>query len=162
LIQRQYRDDSTAVTPGVEMAWQYLECSLSVMHLKEVAFRHPEPPVIVYSDAMFVPGQPMGLGAIVFSPRSPRPVGLFTEVPEELTQQLLPKKTHIGQGEALAGLLGPIHVPELYENAFVIHFVDNTSALSGLIKGVCPKADTAAIVALYTLYVASLCAGTNT
>ncbi|CAE8621888.1 unnamed protein product [Polarella glacialis] len=156
LIARQYHDTVRSIGPVLDSALQFLECVLAKVKARHVQFGLQEALTIVYTDAMWEPGQPCGLGLVIHSPRRSKPLGLAAIVPDAVVRMLVPKDTQIGQAEVLAALLGPHNLPELYRNADILHFVDNQSALSGLIKGVSPKEDTAAILSVYTIMVAQL------
>ncbi|CAE8621187.1 unnamed protein product, partial [Polarella glacialis] len=156
LIARQYHDTVRSLGPVLDSALQFLECVLAKVKARQVQFGPQEAFTIVYTDAMWEPGQPCGLGLVIHSPRRSKPLGLAAIVPDAVVRMLVPKDTQIGQAEVLAALLGPHNLPELYRNADILHFVDNQSALSGLIKGVSPKEDTAAILSVYTIMVAQL------
>ena len=100
-----------------------------------VAFLPQEAPCVMYTDAMWEPGQPAGLGCVIFSPRRSRPLGLYSQIPDALLREFLPRETQINQAEVAAALLATRFAQDVLRDSFLIHFVDNASALAGLIKG---------------------------
>ena len=71
------------------------------------------------------------------------------EVPSEMVEALICRGQQIGQIEIL-GILAPyFSVPELLTGRQVIHWVDNTSALSAVTKGYSGVPDSARLVHLF-------------
>ena len=85
-----------------------------------------------------------------------KPICGISVVPSDLIEQLLERKQQIGQAEALACLLGPFNFPESFRTREVMHFVDNTSALAGCIKGGSSVEDSNVIFQLFALKLAEL------
>ena len=56
------------------------------------------------------------------------------------------RATHIGQLELLAAIMVYTTVPSLVAGQFVLHFIDNTSALAGLISGSSRSWDSARLI----------------
>ena len=98
---------------------------------------------------MFEADKEVGMSCVLFSPRRCRPLGFFAVLPPSVLNQLKDRDTHINLAEVAAALLAPVHAPELLARAFCLHFVDNTAALSGFIKGRSPQQDTAALLAVF-------------
>lgn len=74
-------------------------------------------------------------------------------VPEEVVSHWLPKPTYMGQLEILAGPLAISTWHNLIHRRQLIHFVDNDSAASCLVKGYSQKTDSSALVGTYWLAV---------
>ena len=70
------------------------------------------------------------------------------------------RRTYIAQLEAVAALSALLTYPEMLAGRRVVHFVDNTVALSAIVHGYARKPDMAALSNAYTLYAAGLRAQT--
>ena len=66
-------------------------------------------------------------------------------------KRLSRKKTYICQWEILAAVCAYLTFGDLLRSRLVHHFVDNQPALSGMIKGGSPSADSARLIHEYTL-----------
>ena len=143
------------MTPQLARALVFLRHVVAKVPSRELQLSGAtEPPTLVWTDAMFEPGKPCRLGLIVSSPRTKTPRAFTAVIPESIVLQFVPKSTHIGQAELFAALMGFASVPELYEGASIIHFVDNQSALCGLISCTSSKADSSCILGLYAVLLA--------
>ena len=98
---------------------------------------------------------PAGLGMFLHAPGC-KPMCGISVVPSDLLEQLIQRKQQIGQAEALACLLGPFNFPECFRGREVMHFIDNTSALAGCIKGGSSVEDSNIIFQLLALKLAEL------
>lgn len=110
------------------------------------------PPLIVYSDAIYEEGADVedGGGWVVLDRETwGGPVTVHVGLgatPWAVRRRLLARKTYIGQLE-LAWADSPMRtLPEVFRGRYAIHFVDNTSAIAGLVKGYSGKLDSAMIV----------------
>ena len=72
-------------------------------------------------------------------------------VPDAWIQMFVPKQQHIGQLEALAGLVPLYNCPGLLRRARLLHFVDNSAALSGFVGKISACPDSACIFALFQI-----------
>ena len=123
---------------------------------KEVSFtKGPSPLTLYYSDAMYEEGKPAGKGIFLYQ-KGRRPSCVRDVASPSLLAQLNKGQQHIGQLEAMATLLGPLCFPEFFEDADVMHVVDNTSALVGSIRGSSSVEDTNRILRLFSLRMAKL------
>ena len=93
------------------------------------------------------------LGFVIFIPPGrdrdfPRGRFLYSylEVGEDVIARFEPRATHIGQLELLAAIMVYTTVPSLVAGQFVLHFIDNTSALAGLIAGSSRSWDSARLI----------------
>ena len=100
-------------------------------------------------------GQPAGLGLVLHQPGR-RPIFGFAVIPNDVLVQLQVRTQQINQAEALACLLGPHNWPEAFRGRDVMHYVDNTSALTGCIKGGSGVEDSNCIFQLHALQLAEL------
>ena len=118
-----------------------------------------ECPTILYTDASDVPGREIGqyiVGAVLFSPRAPKPLWTAWVVPQLIVDTWIEKKTQIGQLELFAGPLALDTWADILEDTQLLHFVDNDSATASLVKGYSPKVDSCKIVGDYWLRLAKL------
>ena len=66
------------------------------------------------------------------------------------------RQQYINVLELVAAILPYASCPEVFREASVLHFIDNTAALAGVIKGGGAQSDLASLAALFHLTVASL------
>lgn len=95
------------------------------------------------------------MGIIVFLHHR-RPVAITCVMPETLLAQLTPKATHIGQAEILAAMMLPLYCPDEIRDQAIIHFVDNQSAIAGLVKCYSTKEDSSSLLGLYAVLMTAL------
>ena len=81
-------------------------------------------------------------------------------VPGHILARFRPRKTYIGQLEALAAVMAYTSRPDLFQDREVVHFIDNTGALYGLHHGYSGDQDTSFIIHAY--YALSLALGFRT
>ena len=97
---------------------------------------------------------PPGHGSL---PAEVRGVGRFVVAAREVDAReverlhLLARQQQVGQLEILAGVSPYESLPEVFRGAEVVHFVDNTSAIAGLVKGSSPQADSQAMIFAFHL-----------
>ena len=94
------------------------------------------------------------VGSVLWIPS--RDIRLFTSatIPKSLVQEWVPKKQQIGQVELFGAVLGLLTFSHLLVDTEIIHFVDNDSATSALIRGYSGKLDSARLVGDYWLIAA--------
>ena len=112
-------------------------------------------PVILYTDASDVPERipRFAVGAVVFDPDSEVFQHTYWAVPQEVVNHWITKETYMGQLEILAGPLAIATWHSLLHRRQVLHFVDNDSAASCLVKGYSAKTDSSSLVEVYWLSV---------
>jgi len=122
-------------------------------------------PVLVWSDAAYEisSDDPGTLGFVIFVPTepskdNPTPAaddGQFFHASAVASDAVLtrfaPKGQQIGQLELLAAVCVYYSAPGLFRDRDVIHWIDNSSAIMGLIKGYSSKPDSARIVHAFYL-----------
>ena len=156
LQQRQHYDLSFEFTPALCEALDFLAVvlpNLPPLEMRLVAEK--EPPLVVYTDAMFEwtmgsrPWVPvLRIGFVVFDPVTGHvfyscyqlPLWYFTEV---FAPDL---RTYIAQGEAVGALAPLLSMPQVFKGRSVIQFQDNTWALSALIHGYASRPDMGRVV----------------
>jgi hypothetical protein len=99
------------------------------------------PAVRIYSDAMYVPGQPAGLGFVAFFPASSDGPARVVHAAEQLPADFVKvyydpsKSQYIGQLELLAAIAPYVSLAEELEGRDVVHWIDNKGAVAALVKG---------------------------
>ena len=96
------------------------------------------------------------LGFVVYDPERARFFYSDSCVPEHVLDLFVHKKQKIGQCELLAASIVYTSMPELFRARQVIHWIDNTSAISCLIHGYSGKVDSALLVNAFHLFNAGL------
>ena len=141
---------------------------VSLILMKMFALHAPErmldfsertPPLLLYTDASDVPERTQNrwvLGAVLFVPH-PEPKVYYTSwvVPEEVVMKWAPRSHYMGQLEILAAPMALQTWSNLLCKTQVIHFIDNDSAASGLVKGYSPKLDSTSLIGAYWLAAAA-------
>jgi hypothetical protein len=135
LVQRQYFDVEDCLTPALETTLAYMH--FLACHVPPRTIRLLGPPlaaVKVYSDASFEPPRKAKLGYVIFLNDGRQPVGRTAIIPDEVMDEFIPRKTQITPCEAFCGVVVPFNHLELFRGRDVVWFIDNTAALSILIK----------------------------
>ena len=125
-------------------------------------FKRRQTPVLLYTDASFSWGKPgsgmhgrrrrarvMRLGIYAYDPLTKKEVWSKKLVPEEYYVHFAAgKKTYIAQGELLVALASYRNaiLADLLRGRAVMHFIDNTVALSAIVHGYASKPDLGAMV----------------
>ena len=112
------------------------------------------PPVIVYTDASYNEGGWSGLGVVVIDGSDVWEAG--GRVPGHLLDWLRPRGQQVNHLEALGMLCARLTSPECFRRRRVLHFVDNTAALSAAVHGYAHEPDMAAVVNALHCYDAAL------
>lgn len=97
------------------------------------------PLVRCYSDASFENGT-LRLGWVVFLPNT-TPIGGTCLVPPEEIDLWIPRKQQIFPGEALCGLVAPLHLGSLLKNCDILWWGDNEAAIAALARGTSSQDD---------------------
>ena len=158
LMQREYYESDTSFSRPLCDMHDFLSCVLP--DLPPMALRlEPDatPPLVVYTDAMFLEHGPGGgpfvrIGWSVFDPVTRRSFHSHYELPPWYYLFFAPgKQTYIMQGEGVGALAPLLSLPSLFRGRSVIQFQDNTAALSALVHGYASKPDMSRIVNAYHL-----------
>ena len=132
--------------------------------------RRDEPPVLVWSDAMYEhdAATPAGGGFVVLVPeRAPEnPLGIRWRYrviwgaestdPTFLASFVQGKRQYIGPLELAYGVAPYMSIPEELRDKEVIHFLDNTGAVAGLVKGYARAVDSGVVVNAFHAWNAGL------
>jgi len=155
LVQRDHYDGgATTWTEELEQCRLYLATRLPMLlSAGPIPFpmeQSTEPPLLVYSDAAFhcVGDEPVAeLGSWVYDPRDGTEVAAFLILPASYYAHLArDKRTYVMQAELIAAIAVFFTLPERCRGRAVLHFIDNTGALSALVHGYASKGDRARMV----------------
>jgi len=102
------------------------------------------PPVIVYTDASYNERGWSGLGIVVIDGSDVWEAGC--RVPEWLLQWLRPRGQQVNHLEEVAAVAARLTFPDVLHQRKVLHFIDNTVALSKAVHGYAKDPDMAAVV----------------
>ena len=160
LLQREYFDAGPfyPFTAALSSMLEFLSFVLPSLPPLAMPLRPDDtPPLIVYTDAMFVPrpySHPLlRIGWCVFCPVRRRSYVSHRELSPEFFDSFFSpnRRTYISQGEAVGACAPAMSLPALFRNRHVVQFQDNTCALSALINGYASKPDMAQISNAYHL-----------
>ena len=147
-VQRQYSNE-TNLTPSLVDAVTFFQQFIDhadAMPRTYYIDASLMPPILIWTDASWENMQGM-LGSVVYVPELQRFFYSYTSVPDWMTERWTPRMQKIGQAEILAAILPYLSIPvtQLHRRN-VIHFVDNTSAISALLNGYSKAPDSAWMV----------------
>eukprot|EP00971_Amphidinium_carterae_P086155 1704575-Amphidinium_carterae.1 len=94
------------------------------------------------------------VGAVLWNPHTGQKLYTMATVPAQVVASWIPKRQMIGQVELFGAVLGLLAFRDELTDADIIHFVDNDSATSALIKGYSGKQDSARLVGMYWMLAA--------
>jgi hypothetical protein len=181
LVQRQYRDTTSAFLPQSELHHSLLFFEALLPNLPPLAVPLSPPqrrPLLVYTDASFSratvrraeargaalecsarrPRLRGGLGAVVYDPED----GVARVAAADPNWRVLLSswrddfKTYIAELETLAAISVYTTFPDLFAGRAVTHYVDNTVALSALVNGYAGKPELARSVNIFYLQAVAL------
>ena len=159
LRQRQYeRSEQTALTKQLKTSLQLMLHLMYAAPSRECLLNDKSAPLLLYTDASDIPDRIEGrcvLGAVLIVPGS-SPTIYYTSytVSSQVVSKWFPRQTYMGQLELLAAPLAICTWSHVLEERHILHFIDNDSAASNLVKGYSPLTDSAAIVGDYWLLAA--------
>ena len=139
LKQCQQGDSSTLSNPDLEtLAILYLAVQDAAPRDIQV-LPQQRPLVRCYSDASFE-GNILRLGWVLFFPNR-IPVGGTCVVPSSEIDLWIPRKQQIFPGEALCGLVIPVHLQDCLASCDILWWGDNESAIAALARGTSSQDD---------------------
>ena len=151
LLQRAHEPHRKKAAPFTESMRRMLEFFRAVLpNLPPLAVTcGPEreddlPPVLVYTDASYNESGWSGLGIVVVDGEGRWETGC--RVPEWLLQWLRPRGQQVNHLEAAAVVAARLTFPDVLYGRRVLHFIDNTVALSKSVHGYANEPDMAAVV----------------
>ena len=170
LAQREHSDRSPyRFTSSLRSMLELLDTVLPSLPPLLLPIVRPDPkPLLVYSDAAYrplkePPWHKMTCAFVVIDPVSDRSYYAYSELDSSVFAALESSrnsKTLIEQGECIAAVAASISLPALFHGRYVLHHIDNTSALSALVHGYASKPDMARLVNAFHLM--QFCLETNT
>jgi hypothetical protein len=176
-LQPLFGAQTTGFTVGVAASIEYLIRLLPTIPPHSIRLdASAGPPTLLWSDgcyenpdrSYFTHGVECNIGFLVGSPKKgiewPPPASPpsaewvaanydFTHgaapVPDELLESLVRRKQQIGQVEIIGAIVPYLSAPDLLAGREVVHWIDNTSALSALTKGYSGVPDSARLVHMF-------------
>jgi len=171
LVQRVWHDTDYSFTPAMAHMLEFFEAllpKLPALTIDVNSARDAAPPLVVYTDASFRPAAADGsygpvaeLGYHMFVPsREGSPSTILHRSCRLEGDSLRPfsaaSRTLIMQCEIAAATWAYFSAPDVFKSRRVIHFIDNTGALSALLHGYARKLDCARMVNSFHLLAAAL------
>jgi hypothetical protein len=157
-VERQY-SRATHITPPIMAALLFFRTFTQVLSLRprSVTIHRPSrSTLLIWSDAMWE----HGIGQVGFVAYDPDLEQFFysaSYIPEWVTSVWSAARTKIGQAEIYAAIFVYLSLhPSMLRKRNVVHFVDNTSAAWGLLKGYSNKADSAHMISIFTMIISQL------
>ena len=151
--ERQYSTSTiTALTPAITHSLNLMFHIIDVSPPRTISLSSASLPFLLYTDASDVPErtQRFVVGGVLIFPPPTRRIEYFTYVvPQAVVDTWLPKQTYMGQLEVLAAPLSLSTWQSTLAHKQVIHFVDNDSAASGLVRGYSQKVDSSLLISSY-------------
>ena len=143
------QSDSLPITPQLREALAFYQEVLPMLPPRDFPLvRREVPPVVLYTDAMYeVSDRGSGrLGLALFDPVVGRWYHSESRVPASVLDRFQMRQQYVGQLEVLAAVAAYTTFPAIVRGREVIHFIDNTGALFGLMKGYARDVDSARLV----------------
>ena len=166
-IYRHIHARRPAIGAALQMSFNFLLSALTSLKARDICVKAGgrSPPVLVWSDATgtndgegrpvmaFVARFPGGMqspgGIQGVTAQHPRWVHGFTSVSDQVLGSLKRRKQQVGQLELLAAASSYFSLSQWIKHRDVIHFIDNTAAVSGITKGYSAQPDSARIIHAY-------------
>ena len=157
IIQRQERPGSVHnLTPSMVQSLKFFVTLLRNMPDREIVLGEAAVrPLIVWSDASWEKGVGQ-LGFVVYVPETGEFLHSSSDIPQHILDMFVRNKQKIGQCEILAANVPYYSLPDLFRGRQVVHWIDNTSAISCLIHGYSGRPDSALLVNAFNMFNAGL------
>jgi hypothetical protein len=157
LLSRQYGSEKPVVTQTLDNCLLFLRTLQEVAPPREIQLLVPPlPQIILYTDAEFhpepVPTSRLGLVYMDTAFGSTRAGSI--DVPAEVMNSFLHRETQIYACESFAGPVAAWNWAKHWKGRDVMWFVDNTAALSAMLKGSSPAQDVAHLMEIMHLRLA--------
>ena len=150
------KGEAKKLTPALRQALEFLKQTIpglpEITH--QVREEDKRKPLLIWTDAMYDSNKAEG-GFVVIEREADSPVGATNKghiylaggpTPKAVKDQFKPgKKQYIGQHEIAWGLAPYSTLPRVCTRREILHWIDNTSALAGLVKGYAKAADMARV-----------------
>jgi hypothetical protein len=144
LLQRAHRSgDGNRFTPSMVRMLRFYEAVLPRLPPLELAVaQHSGDHVVVYTDACYTEGGYSGIGIVIVDGGDVYEAS--ATVPRWLLDWLRPRGQQINHLEAIAMVCARLTFPRAFARRRVVHFVDNTVAMSKAVHGYANEPDMAA------------------
>ena len=156
--ERQYTSSTDySFTPQLVLSLKLMTRIVHVAPHRTCSMTRCPAPNLLYTDASDVPHRDprYGLGGVLIIQEPCFRIEYFsTSVDQSLVDTWVQKSTYMGQLELLAGPVALRTWKHVLQRQQTIHFVDNDSAASGLVKGYSPRIDSSPIIGDYWLLAA--------
>ncbi len=145
LIRRQYADRPPFwITPELEAAFRYFEDVMRLPLRREcLLWARRQRPLIVASDGRLDSSAPASIATLIIDPESGTRLALLATIPDDLVERWSVKSQYIAHVEQAAIVMGVFHENSLFRDRDAIWFLDNTVALSSMVKGSSTEPDLA-------------------
>lgn len=157
---RQYSSSlDFSLNPQITLSLRLMEYFALHCKPRSKMLNYTRHPLILYTDASDVEGRGEDrwvLGAVLVDPNTDTITHTSWVVPHYVVQNWAPRSNYMGQIGILTGPLALFTWRSLLFKAQFIHFVDNISAASNLIKGFGPIIDSALLVSCYWVAMSQL------
>ena len=157
---RQYSTNlDCTLSPDIKISLSLMKFFVLQAPQRQLDFSGKTPPLILYTDASDVPERVNTrwvLGAVLLV-QHPTEEMFYTSwvVPKSVIEKWVPRANYMGQLEILAAPLALKTWMKYFQRAQVLHFIDNDSAASGLVKGYSPKQDSSSLIGSYWIAAAA-------
>ena len=152
---RQYSNSSDyTLNDPIKVSLALMKIFVQHCEPRRATVKHPEPPIIIYTDASDVPQRASDryvLGAVLIDPTDATLEYTYWSVPQDIVDKWAFRETYMSQLEVLAGPLAMATWSKKLHQKQVIHFIDNSSAASTLVKGYSPTVDNSPLIGEYWL-----------
>lgn len=157
---RQYSTSlDFSLNPQITLSLKLMEYFAIECKPRSKMLNYTKHPLILYTDASDVEARGDNrwvLGAVLVDPNTDTITHTSWVIPRDVVESWASPKNYMGQIEILAGPLALFTWKTLFHKAQFIHFVDNISAASNLIKGFSPIVDSAFLVSCYWVAMSQL------
>ena len=156
LIRRQYADRYPFwVTAEIEAAFRYFEDVMRLPLRREcLLWARRQRPLVVASDGRLDESAPASIATSVVDPETGSRRALLAAIPDDLIQRWSVKSQYIAHVEQAAVVMGVLHADNWFQDRDAIWLLDNTVALSAMIKGSSAEPDLARAAASLHLVLA--------
>jgi len=158
-IERQYHSTTKLLTSTLIFTLNFFLELLEYLPPRMVELdRQKRPTLLVWSDAMYDMDTRVGrLGFVVYEPETGQFYHSSWIVPQWVFAMFIHKRQYIAQLEILAALAVYFTMPvSMTRFRDILHFIDNSGAISSLLHGTSRKPDNSLLVSVFHLFNAGL------
>eukprot|EP00435_Cladocopium_sp_Y103_P012194 s2155_g3.t1 len=159
LRERQYSQGTTDdITPHLAISLRMMQHIVQIAPPRLASFKQQRAPAILYTDASDVPARDprYGLGGVLILQSPKFHMEFFScSVPANIHELWTPKENYMTPLETLAAPTALRTWSHLLCGQQLLHFIDNDSAASNLVKGYSSKSDTSPLIGDYWIVAAT-------